>query len=73
MKLLGFSYFELKIKLIRLGLSFQKKFLYLNSQPIYDSQSGVITITPKSQLWFGDTEKVSVTFSHAWLILVEFA
>ena len=30
---LGFSYFEFKIRLIRLGLSFQKqKFLYLNSQ-----------------------------------------
>ena len=50
---LGFSYFELKIRLIRLirlGLSFQKqKFLSLNSQPT-DSQSGVITITPQSQL-----------------------
>ena len=44
---LGFSNFEFKIRLIRLGLSFQKqKFLYLNSQPI-DSQSGV---TPMSQL-----------------------
>ena len=68
-KQLGFSYFEFTN---RLGLSFQKqKFLYLNSQPI-DSQSGVITITPKSQLWMGDIEKLSVTFSHAWLILVEF-
>ena len=46
---LDFSYFEFKIRLIRLGLSFQKqKFLYLNSKPA-DSQSGVITITPKSQ------------------------
>ena len=36
--------------LVRLGLSFQKqKFLYSKSQPL-DSQSGVITITPKSQL-----------------------
>ena len=36
---------EFKIRLIRLGLSFQKqKFLYLNSQPT-DSQSWVITIT----------------------------
>ena len=48
--LMDFSYFEFKIRLIRLDLSFQKeKFLYLNSQPI-DSQSEVITITPKSQL-----------------------
>ena len=52
---------------------FQKsqKFLYLNSLPT-DSQSGVLTTTPQSQLWVGDTEKLSVTFSHAWLILVEF-
>ena len=28
---LGFSYFEFKIRLIRLGLSFQKKCLYLYS------------------------------------------
>ena len=69
---LSFSYFEFKIRLIRQGLSFQKqKFLYLNLQPT-DSQSGVITITPKSQLWVRDTEKLSVTFSHTWLILVEF-
>ena len=36
-----------------MGLSFQKqKFLYLNSQPTdTESQAGVITITPKSQLW----------------------
>ena len=46
---LGFSYFEFKIRLIRLGLSFQtQKFLYLNSKPA-DFQSGVTTITPKSQ------------------------
>ena len=24
------------------------------------------------KLWVGDTEKASVAFSHAWLILVEF-
>ena len=49
-RLIGFSCFEFKIRLIRRGISFQKqKFLYLNSQPT-DSQSGVITITPKSQL-----------------------
>ena len=69
---LGFSYFEVKIRLIRLCLSFQKqKFLYLNSEPT-DSHSGVMTITPKSQLWVEDTEKLLVTFSHARLILVEF-
>ena len=45
---MNFSYFEFKITLIRLGLSFQKEnILYLKSQPT-DSQSGVITIVPKS-------------------------
>ena len=69
---LGFSYFKFKIRLIKVGLSFQKQnILYLNSQ-LADSQSGVITITPKSQLWVGYTEKPSLTFSHAWVILVEF-
>ena len=54
----GFSYFEFEIRLIRLGLSFLKqKFQYLNSQPT-DSLSGVSTITPKSQLGVGDTEKL---------------
>ena len=39
---LGFSYFEFKIRLIRLSLSFQKQnFLYSNSQ-LTDSQSGVM-------------------------------
>ena len=69
---LEFSYFEFKIRLIKLGISFQKqKFLYMNSQPT-DFQSGVITITLKSQLLVGDTEKLSVAFSHVWLILVGF-
>ena len=46
-KKLGFSYFEVKI---RLAFSFQKqKILCLNSQPI-DPQSGVLTITPKNQM-----------------------
>ena len=55
---LFFFYFEFKIRLIKLGISFQKqKFLYLNSQPI-DSQSGIITITPKSQMFT----------SHTWLV-----
>ena len=60
-----FSDFVFKIRLIRLGFSFQKqKFLYLNSQPT-DSQSGILTTTPQRQLWVGDTEKPSVTFSYA--------
>ena len=46
MKYLGFSDFEFKIRLIRLGFSFQKH-LYLNSQPT-DNQSAIITITLKS-------------------------
>ena len=59
-------------RLLRRDLFFQRhKILYLNSQPT-DSQSVIITITPPSQLWVGDTEKLSLTFSHAWLILVEF-
>ena len=68
-----FSDFIFKIRLIRLGFSFQKakQVLYLNSQPT-DSLSGVLTTTPQSQLWEGDTEKLSVAFSHAWLILVQF-
>ena len=68
-----FSYFVFKISLIRLEFSFKKKqkLLYLNSLPT-DYQSGVLTTTPQSQLWVGDTEKLSVVFSHAWLILVEF-
>ena len=31
----------------------------------------VISVTPQSQLQMGDREKLSVTFSHTWLILVE--
>ena len=41
----------------------------LNLQSI-DHQSDIITITSKIQLWVGDTEKLSVTFSHASLVLV---
>ena len=44
--------------------------LYLSSKPT-DSQSGVITITP-TEPTVSDTEKLSVTLSHAWLIPVEF-
>ena len=60
---LSFSYFEFKIRLIRLDLSFRKKFLYLKSQ-LNDSQSGVLTITPKSQLCVGDAEKLPIAFSY---------
>ena len=67
-----FSRFVFKIRLIKLGFSFQKqKILYLNPQTT-DSQSGVLATTPQSQLWVGETGKFSVAFSHAWLILVEF-
>ena len=68
---LWFSDFVFKIRLIRqVFVSKKQKLLYLNPQPI-DSQSGVLTITPQRQLSVGDTEKLSVTFSYAWLILVE--
>ena len=51
-----FSDFVFKITLIRL-------ILHLNPQPT-DSQSGVITTTPRSQLWVGDREKLSVAFTQ---------
>ena len=52
---LDLSYFDFKI---RLGLSFQKqKLLYSNSQPT-DSQSGVITITPKGP-FMGERQGIS--------------
>ena len=47
-----FSDFAFKIRIIRLGFSFQKKILYWNSQPT-DSQSGVIIF---SFLFTGDPE-----------------
>ena len=48
---LSFSYFEFKIRLFGLGFSFQlQKFLYSNSQPPTDCQSGVVPITPHNQL-----------------------
>ena len=64
-----FSDFVFKIRLIRLGFSFKKlksPVMYLNSQPT-NSQSGVIIITPTETAVRGRH-----TFSHAWLILVEF-
>ena len=67
----SFSYFEFKIGLTRLGFPFEKqKILYSNSQPT-DSQLRVMTIAAKSRMWVEDTEKLSVTFSHTWLILVK--
>ena len=83
LKNLGFSYFEFKIRLIKLGLSFQKqKFVYLNSQPTNsqsevptDSQSGVIIITPKSQLYVEGTVKAfsdlqSCLTDSSWIHLI---
>ena len=53
-----FSNFVFKIRLIRLGFPFQKtNNPVLEHQPT-DSQSGVLTTTPQSQLWVGDTEKL---------------
>ena len=61
---LGFSYSEFNVRLIRLGLSFQKqKFLYSNSQPNY-YHSGMMTITPKSQPWMGETKPFNTLQSH---------
>ena len=34
-----------------------------------DQQLGIISIALKNQLWVKDTEKLSVAFSHAWLVL----
>ena len=56
------------LKLIRLDHSLQK-----NKIPTEMVMTGVITIRPKSHLWAVDKEKLSVTFSHVWLILVEFS
>ena len=50
--------FVFKIRLLRLGFSFQKtKIPVFEPQPIY-SQAIVITNVPKSQLWEGDKEKL---------------
>ena len=68
-KLLCFSDFVFKIRLIRLDKNKKNPVFELKPR---DSQSGVLTTTPQSQLWVGDAEKLSVTFSNAWLILVEF-
>ena len=43
----------------------------LNSQPT-DYQPGIITIKLESPLREGDTEKLSIVFTHARLVLVEF-
>ena len=61
------SDFVFKIRLIRLGFCFNKlkiPVLYLNSQPT-DSQSRILTTTSTEPTVWGDTEKLSVTFSHA--------
>ena len=51
-----------KFKTFTIPFILKQKFLFLNSQPT-DSQSGVITITQKSQIWVGDTEKLSMAFA----------
>ena len=63
-----FSDFVFKIRLIRLDFFLSKNKILVFEPPV----SGVLTTTPQSPLWVGDTEKLPVTFSHAWLILVEF-
>ena len=42
----------------------------MNSQST-DNQSAIVTIALKKQLWVGETEKLSMTVSHEWLVLVE--
>ena len=65
------SYFEFKMRLIKLGLSFQKqKSLYSNSQ-LTDSQSGVMTITPKSQLWVGDIKLIQYKMGKTRIIALK--
>ena len=60
---LRFSYFEFKIRLIKLGISVQKqKFLY--------SKSLVITITPKRQLLMRDTQSFQLPSVMLDLILL---
>ena len=58
-----FSDFIFKIRLIRLDFSFKKQiFLYLKSQPTDRSHNHYTTEPTVSRR---DTEKLSVTFSHA--------
>ena len=45
----------------------------LNYWTSFDSHNFCTTIIQQSQLWVGDTEKLSKTFSHSWLVLVEFS
>ena len=49
-----------------------KRLLWGLNQGSTDHQSGMLTITLNCQLWVRDTEKLSLSYSHAWLILVEF-
>ena len=65
---------QCKSKIIYFFSYLLAKFFFKNwIFPILNSESGVITITPKNHLWVGDTEKFSVAFSRAWLIPVEFS
>ena len=62
---MGFSYFEFKIRLISLNNFLTKnKNSSIQTHTLLDWPL-LMTITTK-------TEKIAVTFSHAWLILVEF-
>ena len=67
----GVSYFEFKIRLIKLGLSFQKTKI-----PVLELTTYWFSVRSHNHYikepTVGDTEELSVTFSHAWLILVEF-
>ena len=66
---LSFPYFELElVKLDDQNIQNQKQPLWgSNLQPSHH-QSAIITTTP----WVEDTEKPSLAFTHAWLVLVEF-
>ena len=52
-------------------LSFQKAVFLCSSLDPLDHQSGIITITPQSQLLVRDTENISVDIDHTCLIPVE--
>ena len=52
-------------KLFTFGDSYNSSYHCL--QPT-DHEPGMITITLKSQLWVGDTQKISVAFCHVYLV-----
>ena len=68
-----FSDFVFIIRLIRLGFSFQES----KKIPVFELTNYWFPVRSQNHyttelLWVGDKEKLSVTFCHAWLILVEF-